>query len=112
MTVFDAENCSLPEMLESKGRSAGYLLISGCNFTMLSGRFPQRFLRQMTSPDVFAMLVQSAEPSLDFNQLPMHEFRARQLAHCQVPSVFDVPPWFLHRFQGIPWHSMAFPSLG
>jgi len=52
----------------------------------------------MTSPDVFAMLVQSAEPSLDFNQLPMHEFRARQLAHCQVPSVFDVPLllWFLH----------------
>lgn len=51
-------------------------------------------LQQMTSPDVFAMLVQSAEPSLDFNQLPMHEFRARQLAHCQVIALsyvqFDV----------------------
>eukprot|EP00434_Breviolum_minutum_P001122 symbB.v1.2.000980.t1/scaffold43.1/size391093/9 len=50
--------------------------------------------QQLTSPDVFTSLVQCAEPSLDFNQLPMHEFRARQLAHCQVIALsyvqFDV----------------------
>ncbi|CAK9082925.1 Potassium voltage-gated channel subfamily B member 2 [Durusdinium trenchii] len=51
-------------------------------------------LQQLTSPDVFCALVQAADPSVDFSQLPMADFRQRQLIHCQVIALsyvqFDV----------------------
>ena len=46
-------------------------------------------LRQLPSPDIFRSLVQKAEPSVDFNALPIADFRARQIAHCQVRNTFD-----------------------
>lgn len=57
-------------------------------------------LQQLTSPDVFAWLMQRAEPTLDFNEIPMASFRARQLAHSQVIALsyvqFDVLGRALH----------------